>query len=121
MSAEYKRYTTPTMPIKLKGITLDNLTEIKFRFKAKDDEKSPVLHEVGFVIKDVPYNKVEELFETGDDYVIVNIPFSKEDTLKLPPGNIFVDILPICNDSILRIKKKPSFKMDSTYFANKEA
>lgn len=121
MAAEYKRYTTPTMPIILRGITLDKLTEVKFAFKSKDDEQSPVLHEVGFVIKDIPPEKAKELFEEGEDYVIVNIPFEKEDTLKLPPGKIFVDILPICNDSLLRIKKKPSFTMHSTYFATKGA
>ena len=80
---DIKRGTTPELPITIET-PFENIKHIDFIFKKQEGEKYPELLEKSF---DFPETEVE----VGEDFFVVNVPFTEEETRKLTKGVVYMD------------------------------
>ncbi len=109
---EIKRNTTPNIPITITGANMDDITEVRFAFKLKDDEVSECIIEKQYNTK----LNSENFFKENDESFVVSVKLSTEETMKIPKGVFYVDVLPIAKEEVLDAGPPIALMARGTYF-----
>lgn len=108
-----KRHTTPNIIIEVKDVNMDDITEVMFAVKNVNDETAPLL----FPIKNVVRNTEPECFLKIDDKSFnVMLKLTKEETLKIPKGRFFIDVLPVAGAEMLNAGPPLEMEALPTFF-----
>ncbi len=87
-----KQNTTPTVYVKI-PVPIENVKRIEFMIKKHKDSIYPALLHKVYAGKDIPYD--EEYTQEG---FIVLLPFTAEETMSLPVGEVYMDTLIVMKD-----------------------
>jgi hypothetical protein len=90
-----KRNTTAVLPVRVDGVTYNNLVSVKAAFKSCNHIHSPIL-----LVKE--YKNGDSAFaNTGATGFTINIVLDPSDTFKLEPGEAYMDVYPITKSSVI--------------------
>ncbi|MBR5825461.1 MAG: hypothetical protein IKY78_00090 [Clostridia bacterium] len=108
-----KRNTTPNIVVEIEDVNMDDVTEVRFAFKAINEETAPEL------FPEKKYTKAknpEHFFKMDDKHFTVNLKLEAEETMKIPKGQVYIDVLPIAGEEILDAGDPLCFEVRGTYF-----
>lgn len=103
-----KRGTTPTLPIKIK-MPFGNVKSIEFIFKKDVSEYSNTLLYKAFE-NNIPVK------EQGDDYFVVELSLTAEETMRLSVGDVYMDTRVILTGDLIPETQIVKFNVNDTLF-----
>lgn len=101
-----KKNTTPTIDIKINGVTSTQIKKVILGFKEKDSENYPLL-----LRKET--NKIENTMDGGSK---ISVTLTTEETLLLKEGDIFVDVYPIGNNIVYNTGRPIRYEVYGSFF-----
>ena len=90
-----KLNTTPTIPVRI-PVSFEDVSRVELIFKKENSKKYPaLLHKV--------FNKEDITIEQGttDGYFILQVPFTAEETMSLPAGEVYMDTLLVLEGEVI--------------------
>lgn len=108
-----KRHTTPNIIIEVNDVNMDDITEVMFAVKNVNDETAPLLFPIKSVVKS---EESDCFFKINDTRFNVMLKLSTEETLKIPKGRFFIDVLPVADKEMLNAGPPLEMEALPTFF-----